>query len=71
MKIFDGRTIYGFDIAGSTTSVLRSEVETVAYRHGGASVKGGGHKIWVPLSLLDTDEAHLTSIKDLLNEAAG
>ena len=50
--------------------MLRSEVETVAYRYGGASVKGGGHKIWVPLSLLDTDEAHLSSIKDFLNHAA-
>ena len=66
--IFDGRRLHGFGFWGQKASLLRSKVETVAYRYGGASVRGGEDKIWIPLSLLDTDKQYLSSIKAILDE---
>ena len=68
MIIFDGRRVHGFDLWGRRTSLLRSEVEAVGYRYGGASVRGKGGKVWIPISLLNTDEEHRASIRSFLNK---
>ena len=70
IAIFDGRYLYGFDFWGHRASILRSEVASIVYRNGGASVRGEKSTIWIPLSLLDMDESSRNGIRDLLNNAS-
>ena len=69
--IFDGKRIYGYDFWGQKTSILKCEVEDVAYRWGGASVRTKKGKVWIPISLLDTSQDLKNSVKALLDAAAG
>lgn len=69
ITIFDGRNIFGFDRWGHSSSLLRSEITSVAYRYGGASVRGEKNTVWIPLSLLDLDESGRNDIRTFLNKA--
>ena len=69
ITIFDGRNVYGFDRWGNNSSLLRSEITSVGYRYGGASVRGENNTVWIPLSLLDLDESGRNDLKAFLTKA--
>ena len=65
--IFDGRSAHGYGFWGQKSSVLRSEIEAVSYRYGGASIRTGESKIWIPISMLNTSDKWLSAVRAFLD----